>query len=71
MDDSDELQDYEICVGDVYLLIRRDSARNWRILNTTLKKGELAYDYDNRAFKRGDGKTPWRDLPWFARVVME
>lgn len=64
-------EDYEICVGGVYLLVRRDSHKNWQQQNPVLGSAELGYDYDHRAFKRGDGETPWRKLPWFAQVVQD
>lgn len=62
-------EDYEINVGGIYLLVRRDIHVNWSHANPVLGELELGYDYTHRAFKRGDGKTPWRKLKWFAKVI--
>jgi hypothetical protein len=43
---------------------RRATASRWSLINPVLGDGELGLEKDTRAFKFGDGATPWNDLPY-------
>lgn len=43
---------------------RRGTAAFWDSENPTLHPGEPGYETDTRKTKVGDGKTPWRELPY-------
>lgn len=47
------------------LLVRRDSSKNWSILDPILAQGEIGFDIDEGKHKIGDGVTPWTELPYF------
>ena len=44
--------------------IRGDTAEQWAEKNTKLLVREIGYDSTNRRLKVGDGKTPWKELPY-------
>jgi hypothetical protein len=43
---------------------RRGVASAWTQLNPILAEGEPGYETDTRKEKRGDGFTPWNNLPY-------
>lgn len=43
---------------------RSDNSVNWEKANPVLRAGELAVDTEKNLYKIGDGKTPWKDLPF-------
>ena len=43
---------------------KRGTEAKWAELNPILENGEPGYVYDKYKFKIGDGKTPWKDLPY-------
>ena len=44
------------------IIMRNDTAENWRIKNPTLDKGEIGVESDTHKFKIGDNATAWNDL---------
>lgn len=44
--------------------LRRGTAAEWAIANPILADSEPGYEKDTRKEKRGDGVTPWLDLPY-------
>ena len=44
------------------IIMRNDTAENWRIKNPTLDKGEIGVESDTNKFKIGDNATAWNDL---------
>lgn len=48
---------------------RRGSSEEWKEVNPILRLGEPGFDLDERKIKKGDGVTPWSDLPWFAAIL--
>lgn len=52
-------------VKNIRVVVRRDTADNWTKFNPVLLIGEQGYETDLGNLKFGDGKTPWRDLPYF------
>lgn len=48
----------------IQLQFRRDTSNNWSCTDPILASGELAIELDTNLFKIGDGRTPWRRLPY-------
>jgi len=48
---------------------RRDTAANWTSNNPVLAQGEPGFETDTRAYKIGDGTTPWKSLSYGAFSV--
>lgn len=48
------------------LVLRNDTAANWKTANPTLLKGEAALETDTNKLKFGDGATAYNDLAYFA-----
>ena len=46
------------------IIMRNDTAENWRIKNPILDKGEIGVESDTNKFKIGDGSTAWNDLAY-------
>lgn len=46
------------------IIMRNDTAENWRIKNPILDKGEIGVESDTNKFKIGDGSTAWIDLAY-------
>ena len=44
------------------IIMRHDTAENWRIKNPILDKGEIGVESDTHKFKIGDNATAWNDL---------
>ena len=44
--------------------VRRDTAANWTAANPTLLRGEIAFEYDTKKVKIGDGSTAWVSLAY-------
>ena len=44
------------------IIMRNDTAENWRIKNPILDKGEIGAESDTHKFKIGDNATAWNDL---------
>ena len=44
------------------IIMRNDTAENWRIKNPILDKGEIGVESDTNKFKIGDNATAWNDL---------
>lgn len=44
------------------IIMRNDTAENWRIKNPILDKGEIGVESDTHKFKIGDNATAWNDL---------
>ena len=44
--------------------LKRGTASRWYEVNPILKQGEPGYVIDGNQLKIGDGKTPWRELPF-------
>jgi hypothetical protein len=54
------------------LLLRNDTAANWKTSNPTLGKGEVGVEIDTYKLKIGDGSTAWNSLSYFGtNVVVE
>lgn len=51
-------------MGNSRIQLRRGSAAFWTDENPILFPGEPGYEQDTRKLKIGDGKTPWRELPY-------
>jgi hypothetical protein len=51
---------------NIELQHRRDEDTNWESINPTLKDGEIiiVYKDGDKKLKIGDGKTPYKDLPF-------
>lgn len=47
------------------ILLHRDNAADWLVVNPILGAGEPGYELDTNKFKIGDGVTAWADLPYF------
>lgn len=47
------------------LCLRTDTTGNWRTANPVLLRGEIGIEDDTGRLKIGDGKTEWKDLPYF------
>lgn len=45
-------------------LVRRDRSVNWTRDNPVLAQGEMALETDTKAWKMGDGITPWNSLAY-------
>lgn len=43
---------------------RRGTSAEWAAANPVLAEGELGFETDTQRSKRGDGATPWNDLPF-------
>lgn len=48
--------------------LRRDRRSAWRTANPILADREVAYEIDTDILKKGDGKTPWTELPPYYRT---
>lgn len=46
------------------LIPRHDTSTNWGINDPVLENGEYGVEDDTHRVKRGDGKTPWTELPY-------
>lgn len=46
------------------LIPRHDTSSNWGINDPVLENGEYGVEDDTHRVKRGDGKTPWTELPY-------
>lgn len=46
------------------IVLRHDSAQNWKTNNPILYAGEMGVEDDTRLVKVGDGTTNWNDLPY-------
>lgn len=46
------------------ILLRNDSAANWKSVNPRLGKGECGIEIDTNKFKFGDGAKAWNDLSY-------
>lgn len=46
------------------ILLRNDSAANWKAQNPVLGKGECGIELDTNKFKFGDGAKAWNDLSY-------
>lgn len=46
------------------ILLRNDSAANWKSVNPILGKGECGIEIDTNKFKFGDGAKAWNDLKY-------
>lgn len=44
------------------IIMRNDTAENWRTKNPILDKGEIGVEIDTNKFKIGDNATAWNDL---------
>ena len=44
------------------IIMRNDTAENWRTKNPILDKGEIGVESDTKKFKIGDNATAWNDL---------
>jgi len=44
--------------------VRRGTASEWRIANSTLSAGEWGFETDSKRYKIGDGLTSWNSLPY-------
>jgi hypothetical protein len=53
--------------GNIEIRPRRDTFQAWHDENPVLREHELAWESDTDRFKKGDGKTPWRELPYYVR----
>lgn len=55
------------------ILLRNDSAANWKTQNPVLGKGECGIELDTNnkpiKFKFGDGKTAWKDLAYVGTSI--
>lgn len=49
--------------------IRRGKAAFWESENPILRDGEPGYERDTRKLKIGDGRTPWRELPYSSGLI--
>ena len=49
---------------NVVILFRRDTPDNWSRINPVLAQDELGFETHTHYVKLGDGRTPWRDLPY-------
>lgn len=43
---------------------RYNTAAIWDYVNPILIEGEMGVESDTNLFKFGDGKTPWKQLPY-------
>ena len=50
---------------------RGDTLANWESKNPVLDEREIGYVVGGNASKVGDGKTKWKELPWFTRPPSE
>lgn len=48
------------------LQIRRDTSRNWSLVDPILAQGQIGFDVDVGKHKIGDGIKHWTQLPYFA-----
>ena len=48
----------------IIIQIKRGNAKDWEKSNTILDDGELGWDKTQNKLKIGDGKTPWKKLPY-------
>ena len=62
---------YRIIVGNTLIDLRRGTSEEWVKENPILRFHEVGYDLTEHKIKRGDGRTPWSDLPWFATIHIE
>lgn len=46
------------------IILRNDTAANWKLNNPVLKLGEMGIETDTNMFKFGDGTTAWNSLPY-------
>lgn len=46
------------------IILRNDTAENWKSSNPVLKLGEMGIETDTNMFKFGDGTTAWNTLPY-------
>lgn len=46
------------------IIMRNDTAENWRIKNPILDKGEIGVESNTNKFKIGDNATAWNDLAY-------
>lgn len=51
------------------ILVRRDTSKNWRLLNPILSSGEIGYDITIGKHKIGDGQRRWTELPFFIQEI--
>lgn len=61
--------EFEFIVNGVTFRMRRGTTEEWTREDPVLKRGEAGFDLVLRRIKKGDGMTPWRDLPWYAILV--
>lgn len=54
---------------NTHIVLRNDTAENWRVANPVLLKGEAGYETDTQKLKFGDGSTTWNDLPYFGEAA--
>lgn len=57
-------RDYTNSLLDAKIVLRNDTAANWKIANPILLEGEFAVELDTKKFKLGDGTTPWNSLKY-------
>lgn len=55
----------------VRLCQRNDIESNWKLSNPILLVGEMAVSTDINNFKVGDGKTAWKDLPYYMQSLTD
>lgn len=57
-------QDYTNSLLDAKIVLRNDTAANWKMANPILLEGEFAVEIDTKKFKLGDGVTQWNNLKY-------
>lgn len=57
-------RDYTNSLLDAKIVLRNDTAANWKMANPILLEGEFAVELDTKKFKLGDGTTPWNSLKY-------
>ena len=55
----------------VRLCQRNDVEANWKASNPVLLAGEIAFSVDVNNLKIGDGKTAWKDLPYYMQPLTD
>lgn len=48
----------------IRIVLRRDPAAKWAVVNPVLRDGEPGYERDTGKFKIGNGVARWSELPY-------
>lgn len=51
--------------------LRRGKSTSWETKNPVLAKGEPGFEVDTYGLKIGDGITPWNELPYIAKGMID